>query len=219
LIFPGLLQFGPDGNLYVPGESSGVQRYNGATGAFIDNFVPAGTGGLQRAVGVIFIPSATATATPTRSATPTSTATRTATRTPTRTPTRTRTRTATPTRTATRTPTRTPTATPTPNGNPGKLAVNSHTIKLKAAAHSSDSHAIVVSNKGKGILHGSVSTPKTMVFSISGAGAFTLASKAHLVVVVNFAPTGAGTFFDSINVTSDDAKHRLITVRLRGTAK
>jgi DNA-binding beta-propeller fold protein YncE len=39
------LVFGPDGNLYtgnltVGGKNDGVRRYNGTTGAFIDNFVP-----------------------------------------------------------------------------------------------------------------------------------------------------------------------------------
>jgi streptogramin lyase len=36
--------FGPDGNLYVDGgETLGILRYNGTTGAFIDAFVPGGT--------------------------------------------------------------------------------------------------------------------------------------------------------------------------------
>ena len=40
--------FGPDGNLYVSGSNSdNVVRYNGTTGAFIDEFIPAGSGGLN----------------------------------------------------------------------------------------------------------------------------------------------------------------------------
>jgi hypothetical protein len=41
--------FGPDGNLYV-GDGNGpgkVVRYNGTTGAFLDTFVPLGSGGLS----------------------------------------------------------------------------------------------------------------------------------------------------------------------------
>ena len=54
------------GNLYVAwencnviaqGECSGVvSRYNGTTGAFIDFFVPAGSGGLTEAQGMAFGP-------------------------------------------------------------------------------------------------------------------------------------------------------------------
>ena len=41
------IAWGPDGNLYVATQNTpGVQRYNGTTGAFINDFVPAGSGGL-----------------------------------------------------------------------------------------------------------------------------------------------------------------------------
>jgi len=40
--------FGLDGNLYVVGTgNNGVLRYNGTTGAFIDNFIASGSGGLS----------------------------------------------------------------------------------------------------------------------------------------------------------------------------
>src|SRR5262249_18298324 len=49
------LLFGPDGNLYVCGQSSNdVVRYDGRTGAFIDEFVPAGSGGLDRPAALLF---------------------------------------------------------------------------------------------------------------------------------------------------------------------
>lgn len=46
---------GPDGNLYVSGwNSDNVLRYNAVTGAFIDTFVSAGSGGLDSAAGLAF---------------------------------------------------------------------------------------------------------------------------------------------------------------------
>jgi hypothetical protein len=60
------LTFGPDGNLYVAsgalnsGDPQAVFRYQGPSGespgAFIDLFVPPGSGGLQFPFGLIFGP-------------------------------------------------------------------------------------------------------------------------------------------------------------------
>jgi hypothetical protein len=51
------ITFGPDGNLYVGGSySSNVVRYDGTTGAYIDTFVAAGSGGLFAAQGLAFGP-------------------------------------------------------------------------------------------------------------------------------------------------------------------
>ncbi len=48
---------GPDGNLYLSGwNSDDVLRYNPTTGAFIDEFVVAGSGGLDSAAGLAFGP-------------------------------------------------------------------------------------------------------------------------------------------------------------------
>ena len=50
-------EFGPDGNVYVASEAtSRVLRYNGSTGAFIDEFVPAGPDGVASPSGLTFGP-------------------------------------------------------------------------------------------------------------------------------------------------------------------
>jgi WD40 repeat protein len=48
---------GPDGNIYVAGgDAKDVMEFNGTTGAFIKEFVAAGSGGLSSARGVAFGP-------------------------------------------------------------------------------------------------------------------------------------------------------------------
>jgi WD40 repeat protein len=49
--------FGPDGNLYVASyATSSLLRYDGSTGAFLDAFVPGGSGGLLQPIGLSFGP-------------------------------------------------------------------------------------------------------------------------------------------------------------------
>jgi hypothetical protein len=51
------LTFGPDGNLYVGGfGSNNVLRYDGSTGAFLNEFVSAGSGGLGQTRSAFFGP-------------------------------------------------------------------------------------------------------------------------------------------------------------------
>ena len=54
---PEAMTYGPDGNLYVIGAfSNNVVRFNGATGAFIDEFVASGSGGLSNPTDLDFGP-------------------------------------------------------------------------------------------------------------------------------------------------------------------
>lgn len=51
------LAFGPDGKVYMGTFFNGVLRFDGTTGAFIDTFIPAGSGGLgQNITGLLFLP-------------------------------------------------------------------------------------------------------------------------------------------------------------------
>ncbi|WP_372895392.1 DUF4347 domain-containing protein, partial [Stieleria sp.] len=51
------IRYGADGLLYVSGfDSSNVQRFNPVTGAYVDDFVVAGSGGIDQADGLAFGP-------------------------------------------------------------------------------------------------------------------------------------------------------------------
>ncbi len=59
---PAHMTFGPDGHLYIPSfsgegsERNRVARYDGATGAYMGDFVPYGYGGLDGTAGMTFGP-------------------------------------------------------------------------------------------------------------------------------------------------------------------
>jgi len=129
----------------------------------------------------------------------------------------------TPTSTKTATPTRTPTSTPTPFGQmqitPANLGFQQVNFGKKGA---SDSRSFSVKDIGTGVLHVTVANPVTSDFTITqGGGQTTLQPKGSpLLVTVLFAPQAAGTFRDSISITSDATKGRADTsVALSGVAK
>jgi WD40 repeat protein len=53
--YPSRIAFGPDENLYVS-TPDGILRYRGSNGAFIDVFIPDGSGGVNDPRGIIWVP-------------------------------------------------------------------------------------------------------------------------------------------------------------------
>jgi len=86
--------------------------------------------------------------------------------------------------------------------------VKPHDVQLDAKPNAMATRTISVRNKGKGPLHGNVEAPAIGApFSENGGGPFTLAPKTSEPVTIIFSPTAAGTFNDTVTVTSDDPKH------------
>ncbi len=85
----------------------------------------------------------------------------------------------------------------------------------------SESKPFVVEDTGTASLTVTVGQPSTHVFSVtSGAGETVLAPKASVTVTVRFAPSSAGTFKDSIPITSNASRGKSsATVKLKGSAK
>ncbi len=125
--------------------------------------------------------------------------------------------------TPTATPTRTPTPTPTPFGQmqitPASLGFKQVVFGGKGA---SDSRSFSIKDIGTGVLNVTVANPATSDFTVTqGGGQTTLQPKGSpLLVTVLFAPRAAGTFRDSISITSDATKGKAdATVALSGVAK
>jgi HYDIN/CFA65/VesB-like, Ig-like domain len=145
------------------------------------------------------------------SATPTAT--------PTSTPTATATATATPTPTATRTATPTPTPTPSPKQH-GKLKLSKHLLNFrKVPVGQTAERTLVIKNRGKGELNGSVADPGAPYTVISGGGGFTLAHGQKVRVTVGFDPSVAEASAGALTITSDDPLHPAVSVTLRGSGK
>jgi hypothetical protein len=167
----------------------------------------------------------TATATATAKTTPTATASSTAISTPTGTVTATSTRiataTATPTATASPTASVTPTSIPTPSTRKrrGRLRVMQQSVNLVTRVNDQASANVKISNRGNGMLAGSVNGPTVAPFSALGTGPFAFSPGTAEHVRVTFSPTSAGTFFAQLTISSNDVEHPSITLPITGTAK
>jgi sugar lactone lactonase YvrE len=105
-------------------------------------------------------------------------------------------------------------------GVPGTLAVSRKvTFAATTRGQSSAITYLNMTNRGPGILHGTVDAPAAP-FSIDGGGAFRLAQNESLRAALTFAPVAAGrSFTGTLTITSDDPAHKQVLVTLSGKAK
>jgi sugar lactone lactonase YvrE len=105
-------------------------------------------------------------------------------------------------------------------GVPGALVVSRKlTFAATRRGQSSPAECLNISNRGRGILHGTVDAPAAP-FSIDGGGAFRLAQNESFCARVAFAPVAAGAAFTgTLTITSDDPAHKQVRVTLSGKAK
>ena len=106
-----------------------------------------------------------------------------------------------------------------PGGIPGKLKapkkINFGTVKIGKPK----SVQVKLLNSGKGVLTGSVAAPTGPFTTVSGGGAFTLASKKSVTVVLQFAPQTAGTVSGALQVTSDDPTQPMVSIPITAKAR
>jgi len=127
-----------------------------------------------------------------------------------------------PTPTPTPTPTVTPTPKPTPTPIPGppriSVSPSPHTRTLAAIAGATATGTVTITNIGTSQLTGNVGPASKPGFAVAGnAGPYALAPGAHEDVTVKFnAPVKKGNSKATFTITSNDKKHKLVTVTLIG---
>jgi hypothetical protein len=102
---------------------------------------------------------------------------------------------------------------------PGTLVASSTVRFPRTTVDGSSTKTVTISNRGLGVLHGTVGAVSGPFDLISGGGPFTLNRGQNIVVNLNFDPTATGPVQASMSLTSDDPKHQTATVRLLGTGK
>ena len=75
-----------------------------------------------------------------------------------------------------------------------------------------------IKNAGKGLLQGNVET-LAPPFAVAKSGGFSLNPGQSMTVQVQFAPTMAGTFQPTLQVSSDDPYHQLTPIAVSGTGE
>jgi hypothetical protein len=106
-------------------------------------------------------------------------------------------------------------------GAPGRGRIRvAKSVTLRARVGLTITKSLRVKNAGKDVLTGTISAPDAPFTLVSGGGDFTLEPKAKRTLIVGFsAPPEKGKSPGSILISSNDAKHPLVIVKLKGVAK
>ncbi len=104
-------------------------------------------------------------------------------------------------------------------GVPGILAVPATLSFPVAEPGVAVIESLLISNSGRGVLHGSVG-PAAAPFFVNGGGAFSVGYRESLYLSVTFAsPRKKSNFRDSLTITTDDPSHPRSTVVLTGSTE
>ncbi len=105
-------------------------------------------------------------------------------------------------------------------GPPGSIRLSSSRLNFgKVAVNSTKTGTFIVRNVSKGDLHVSIG-PMQDPFLVQSGEPMTLSGgQSSPAISVQFAPTGSGFFSQNLTVSSDDPKHRSLSVTMTGTAK
>lgn len=102
----------------------------------------------------------------------------------------------------------------------GKLRLSPKRLKFKnTGVGNTRTREVRLVNKSKGPLVGNVGFLQPPFRVVSGSGSFSLPPRGRLNIVVEFAPTAAGPYNDTLVITSDDPKNTNVSIRVGGRSR
>jgi hypothetical protein len=78
---------------------------------------------------------------------------------------------------------------------------------------------LTIKNTGLGVLHGDLVAPNGRFTVMSGGGGFTLKNKGSWPVTIQFTPPAKGVAIGRLPLASDDPKHGIANLNLKGAGK